>query len=161
MASGEIDTLCTDHAPWLFEYKVFPGMDITKLRPGVADLETMLPMLWAKGVETGKLTPNRFVELISTNVAKLFGMYPRKGNIAVGSDADIVLWDPNDTHKVEAATFFTACDYSPFEGWDVTGWPRTTLSRGEIVYQRNEILGIPGRGRVLRRTPFAPPAHAD
>jgi dihydropyrimidinase len=88
-------------------------------------------------------------------------MYPKKGNVAVGSHADIVLWDPNDTHRVEAATFFTACDYSPFEGWDVTGWPRTTLSRGEIVYQRNEILGIPGRGRVLRRTPFAPPAHAD
>lgn len=161
MATGEIDTLCTDHAPWLYEYKVFPGMDITKLRPGVADLETMLPMLWSKGVETGKLTPNRFVELISTNVAKLFGMYPKKGAIAVGSDADIVLWDPNDTHKVEAATFFTACDYSPFEGWDVTGWPRMTLSRGEIVYQRNEILGAPGRGKVLQRNPFSPPARAD
>lgn len=161
MASGEIDTLCTDHAPWLFEYKVFPGMDITKLRPGVADLETMLPMLWSKGVETGKLSPNRFVELISTNVAKLFGMFPKKGNIAVGSDADIVLWDPNDTHEVRAATFFTACDYSPFEGWDVTGWPSMTLSRGEIVYQRNEILGSPGRGKVIQRSPFVAPARAD
>ncbi len=158
MASGEIDTLCTDHAPWLYEYKVFPGMDITKLRPGVADLETMLPMLWSRGVETGKLTPNRFVELISTNVAKLFGMYPRKGEIAVGSDADIVLWDANDTHAVEAATFYTACDYSPFEGWEVTGWPRLTLSRGEVVYQRNEILGAPGRGKVIARKPFEAPA---
>ena len=158
MASGEIDTLCTDHAPWLYEYKVFDGMDITKLRPGVADLETMLPMLWSKGVETGRLTPNRFVELISTNVAKLFGMFPRKGHIAVGSDADIVLWDPNDTHPVEAATFHTACDYSPFEGWEVTGWPRMTLSRGEIVYDRNQILGTPGRGRVIERNPFTPPA---
>lgn len=161
MASGEIDTLCTDHAPWLFEHKVFPGIDITQLRPGVADLETMLPMLWSKGVETGKLSPNRFVELISTNAAKLFGMYPKKGSIAVGSDADIVLWDPNDTHKVEATTFFTACDYSPFEGWDVTGWPRMTLSRGEIVYQRNEILGRPGRGTVLKRQPFSPPPRTD
>ncbi|HET9659239.1 MAG TPA: amidohydrolase family protein [Thermomicrobiales bacterium] len=161
LASGEIDTLCTDHAPWLFEHKVFPGIDITKLRPGVADLETLLPVLWSKGVETGKLTPNRFVELISTNAAKLFGMYPRKGNIAVGSDADIVLWDPDDTHKVEAATFHTACDYSPFEGWDVTGWPSMTLSRGEIVYQRNEILASPGRGHVLKRKSFSPPAHAD
>ena len=114
-----------------------------------------------KGVETGKLTPNRFVELISTNVAKLFGMFPKKGNIAVGSDADIVLWDPNDTHKVEAATFLTACDYSPFEGWDVTGWPRMTLSRGEIVYQRNEILGSPGRGNVIQRSSFVAPARAD
>ena len=162
MATGEIDTLCTDHAPWLYEYKVFPGMDITKLRPGVADLETMLPMLWSKGVETGRLTPNRFVELISTNVAKLFGMYPRKGEIAIGSDADIVLWDPNDTHKVEAATFYTACDYSPFEGWEVTGWPRMTLSRGEVVYQRNEMLGAPGRGKVIARKSFdasAAPSH--
>lgn len=161
MASGEIDTLCTDHAPWLYEYKVFPGMDITKLRPGVADLETMLPMLWSKGVETGRLTPNRFVALVSTNVAKLFGMFPQKGTIAVGSDADLVLWDPNDTHRVEAATFFTACDYSPFEGWDVTGWPNMTLSRGEIVYRRNEILGSPGRGRVLARKPFEAPPHSD
>jgi dihydropyrimidinase len=161
MATGEIDTLCTDHAPWLFEYKVFDGMDITKLRPGVADLETMLPMLWSKGVEIGRLTPNRFVELISTNVAKLFGMYPKKGHIAVGSDADIVLWDPNDTHQVEAATFHTACDYSPFEGWEVTGWPRLTLSRGEIVYDRNRILGAPGRGRVIERKPFTAPAQSD
>jgi dihydropyrimidinase len=161
MASGEIDTLCTDHAPWLFEHKVFPGIDITKLRPGVADLETMLPLLWSKGVETGKLTPNRFVELVSTNAAKLFGLYPKKGNIAVGADADILLWDANDTHKVEAATFFTACDYSPFEGWEVKGWPRMTLSRGEIVYQRNEILGSPGRGHVLKRNPFSAPAYAE
>lgn len=161
MASGEIDTLCTDHAPWLYEYKVFPGMDITKLRPGVADLETMLPMLWSKGVETGKLTPNRFVELISTNVAKLFGMYPKKGEIAIGSDADIVLWDPNDTHPVAAATFHTACDYSPFEGWEVTGWPRMTLSRGEVVYQRNDILATPGRGKVIARKPFEAPARAE
>ncbi len=153
--------VCTDHAPWLYDYKVFPGMDITKLRPGVADLETMLPMLWSKGVETGKLTPNRFVELISTTTAKLFGLFPRKGTIAVGSDADIVLWDPGDTHKVEAATFYTACDYSPFEGWDVTGWPRTTISRGEVVYQRNEILGTPGRGTVLQREDFSPPAVSD
>ncbi len=161
LATGEIDTLCTDHAPWLYKYKVFDGMDITKLRPGVADLETMLPMLWSKGVETGRLTPNRFVELISTNVAKLFGMFPKKGHIAVGSDADIMLWDPNDTHRVEAATFHTACDYSPFEGWEVTGWPRMTLSRGEVVYNRNEILGVPGRGRVLERSPFVAPAQAD
>jgi dihydropyrimidinase len=161
MASGEIDTLCTDHAPWLFEYKVFEGMDITKLRPGVADLETMLPMLWSKGVATGRLTPNRFVELISTNVAKLFGMYPKKGLVAVGSDADLVLWDPNDTHPVEAATFHTACDYSPFEGWEVTGWPRMTLSRGEIVYDRNRILGAPGRGRVIERKPFTAPTRND
>ncbi|MGC4047616.1 MAG: amidohydrolase family protein [Armatimonas sp.] len=161
LATGEIDTVCTDHAPWLYEYKVFEGMDITKLRPGVADLETMLPMLWSKGVETGKLSPNRFVELISTNVAKLFGMFPKKGHIAVGSDADIVLWDPNDTHPVVASTFHTACDYSPFEGWDVTGWPRMTLSRGEIVYQRNEILGSAGRGRVIARNDFSAPAKAD
>lgn len=157
MAAGEIDTLCTDHAPWLYEYKVFDGIDITQLRPGVADLETMLPMLWSKGVATGRLSPNRFVELISTNVAKLFGLYPRKGHIAVGSDADIVLWDPKDTHPVEAATFHTACDYSPFEGWEVKGWPRVTISRGEIVYDRNDILGSPGRGRVLARSPFTPP----
>ncbi|MCA9858391.1 MAG: amidohydrolase family protein [Thermomicrobiales bacterium] len=161
MATGEIDTLCTDHAPWLYEYKVFPGMDITKLRPGVADLETMLPMLWSKGVETGRLTPNRFVELISATTAKLFGLFPRKGTIAVGADADIVLWDPNDTHKVEAATFYTACDYSPFEGWDVTGWPRITISRGDVVYQRNELLGTPGRGQVLQRENFSPPAVSE
>lgn len=161
LATGEIDTVCTDHAPWLFEYKVFPGIDITQLRPGVADLETMLPLLWSHGVATGRITPNRFVELVSTNAAKLFGLYPRKGAIEVGSDADIVLWDPNDRHAVEAATFHTACDYSPFEGWDVTGWPRVTISRGAVVYRRNDILGEPGRGRVLQRKPFSAPARTE
>ena len=153
LAAGEIDTVCTDHAAWRYADKVFPGVDVATVRPGVADLETLMPMLFSEGVVKGRLTAQRFVEVTSTNAAKLFGLFPRKGTIAVGSDADLVIWNQNRTKPVRAVEFQSNCDYSPYEGWEITGWPATTISRGEIVFDQGEILGTPGRGRLPRRGP--------
>ncbi|MGI8475088.1 MAG: dihydropyrimidinase [Thermomicrobiales bacterium] len=152
IASGEIDTLCTDHAAWTMADKVTPEMDVATVRPGVPDLDTMLPMLFSEGVGTGRISLERFVELTSTNAAKLFGLYPRKGTIAPGADADLVIWDPSISRPVRATAMFTNSDYSPYEGWEVTGWPVTTISRGEVVFDDGRILSEPGRGKVLRRT---------
>ena len=94
---------------------------------------------------------SRFVEVTSSNAAKLFGLYPSKGTIAVGSDADLVVWDPELERTIDAAMLKSNADYSVYEGWKVTGWPVVTLSRGEVVFQDGEVIGEPGRGRLLRR----------
>jgi len=151
LANGEIDTVCTDHAPWRLADKVVPGMDVATIRPGVADLDTMLPMLWSEGVGTGRISRQRFVAVISTNAAKLFGLFPRKGTIAPGADADLALWDPTLSKPVHAADLQTNSDYSPYEGWPVTGWPVATISRGEVVFADGAVTGARGRGQVLRR----------
>lgn len=153
LAAGEVDTVCTDHAPWMYKDKVAPGMDLTTIRAGVADLDTMLPMLYSEGVTTGRISLQQFVAVSSTNAAKLFGLFPRKGTIAVGSDADLAIWDPALTKPVRAADTATNADYSPYEGWQVTGWPVTTIHRGEVVYRDGQVLGKAGRGGIIRRGP--------
>lgn len=156
LQTGDIDTIGTDHAPWRYADKVVPGMDLTTIRPGVADLDTMLPMLWSEGVTTGRISRQRFVAATSTNAAKLFGLFPRKGCIAPGADADIVIWDPVRSQAVRAADHQTNADYSPYEGWNVTGWPVTTISRGQVVYHQGVVQGASGRGQVLARGVTAP-----
>ena len=150
---GDIQTFCTDHAPWKLEEKLDPSLTIGDLRPGVADLETLLPMLFSEGVNTGRISLHRFVEVTSTNAARLFGLFPQKGTIAVGSDADLTIWDPTATRAVDGQVMETNADYSPYDGWEVTGWPITTISRGEVVYDKGHIVGEPGRGRLVRRGP--------
>ena len=108
-------------------------------------------MLYSEGVRTGRISLQRFVELTATNAARLFGLYPRKGTIAPGSDADLVLFDPTLTRTVEPSMLKSNADYSVFEGWEVTGWPVTTLSRGEIVFEHDRVIGAPGRGELLPR----------
>lgn len=151
LAAGTVHTVCTDHAPWSLAAKLDPALTITKLRPGAENLQTMLPMLYSEGVRTGRLSLGRLVEVLSTNVAKLFGLYPRKGTIAVGSDADIVIFDPNLTRTVTAEMLKSNADYSVYEGWEVTGWPTTTIRRGEIVFADGEVIGQPGSGALVRR----------
>lgn len=151
LRTGDVDTVGTDHAPWRYADKVVPGMDVTTIRPGVADLDTMLPMLWSEGVAQGRISRQRFVAATSTNAAKLFGLFPRKGCIAPGADADLVIWDPAHSKPVRAAEQHTNADYSPYEGWGVTGWPITTISRGQVIYDKGEVRGAPGRGQVLTR----------
>ena len=151
LAAGEIDTLCTDHAAWTYADKVRPDMDIVNLRPGVADLDTMLPMLFSEGVVAGRITLQQFVNVTSTNAAKLFGLFPRKGTISVGSDADLAIWDPELTRPVRASALKSNSDYSPYEGWEVTGWPITTIHAGEVVYDNGEVLGKAGRAGIIRR----------
>ena len=148
---GEIQTCGTDHAPWRLAQKLDPALDVQTARQGVADLETMLPMLLSEGVRGGSLSLSRFVEVTSTNAAKLFGLYPRKGTIAVGSDADLVAWDLSEERTIEGSRMHSRADYSPYDGWTVTGWPVYTLSRGEVVLDRGRLTADPGRGRWLSR----------
>jgi dihydropyrimidinase len=151
LRQGTVHTVCTDHAPWSLAAKLDPAHSITRLRPGVENLQVMLPMLYSEGVRQGRISVQRMVEVLSTNAAKLFGLYPRKGTIAVGSDADVVIFDPTITRRIEGSMLKGNCDYSPYEGWEVTGWPVLTLRRGEVVYRDGEALGRPGSGMLLRR----------
>jgi dihydropyrimidinase len=152
LAQGAIHTVCSDHAPWSLAAKLDPSLTVASVRPGVADLETEYPMLYSEGVRRGRISLERFVELTATNAAKLFGLYPTKGCIAVGSDADLAIWDPDLTRTVGAPSFSRA-DYSPYDGWQVTGWPVTTLRRGEVAYDAGQVTARPGSGRLLRRGP--------
>lgn len=153
LAAGEIDTVCTDHAAWRYEDKVQPGLTVATVRPGVADLETQLPMLYSEGIGKGRITPQQFVAVSATNAAKLFGLFPQKGTIAVGSDADIAIWDPSLRKPVRAADQYSKAGYSPYEGWDVTGWPITTIRRGEVIFTDGKAIGQSGRGQLPRRGP--------
>lgn len=150
---GVLHTVCTDHAPWSLDAKLDPVLSVTTLRPGAENLQTMLPMLYSEGVRTGRISLGRFVEVLATNAAKLFGLYPQKGTIAVGSDADIVVFDPDLTRTITADMLKSNADYSVYEGWEVTGWPVVTLRRGEIVFENGEVIGAPGSGQLVRRGP--------
>jgi len=148
---GVVQTVCTDHAPWSLMAKLDPALTLTRLRPGVENLQTMLPMLYSEGVRQGRISLSRFVEVTATNSARLFGLYPRKGVIAVGSDADIVVFDPERTRTVDAVMLKSNADYSVYEGTAVTGWPEITIRRGEVVFRDDEVVGPPGSGQLVRR----------
>ncbi|HUG56367.1 MAG TPA: amidohydrolase family protein [Candidatus Limnocylindrales bacterium] len=154
LADGTLATVGTDHIPHRLSDKIDPGRTFDRIPPGMANLETMLPMLHSEGVLRGRLTLRRLVEVLAAAPARIAGLAPRKGAIAVGADADLVLFDPALRRTVRAADTFTACDHDPFEGWEVTGWPVVTLSRGEVLYARGEIVAPPGRGRFVPRAPL-------
>ncbi|MGQ0570286.1 MAG: dihydropyrimidinase [Armatimonadota bacterium] len=151
LRNGDIQCFCSDHAPWTLKQKLDPALDVSTIRQGVADLETLLPMLYSEGVRGNRVSLSRFVELTSTNVAKLFGMYPQKGTIAVGSDADLVVWDPQARRTIDGATMQSKAGYSAYDGWDVQGWPAYTISRGEVVLEEGRITARRGRGQWVRR----------
>ncbi|HET9894984.1 MAG TPA: amidohydrolase family protein [Streptosporangiaceae bacterium] len=157
LADGCIDTLGSDHAPWELSHKIDPSLDVTTARQGVADLETMLPMLFSAGVRTGRISLARFVELTSANPARLFGLYPRKGTISVGSDADLVIIDPQAHRVVDGSSMRSRAGYSAYDGFDVHGWPRFTVSRGEVVLEDGQVTAEPGRGTWLGRGPVTAP----
>jgi dihydropyrimidinase len=151
LATGEIDTVCSDHAPWTLSAKLDPALDVMTARQGVADLETLMPMLFSEGVVTGRLSLDRFVELTSANAARLFGLYPRKGVIAEGSDADLVLWDPQQRETIDGARMHSRAGYSVYDGWEVQGWPRFVLRRGQVVLTAGRPTVQPGQGRWVSR----------
>ena len=152
LAHDHLQVVSTDHCPFCFaDQKQLGVNDFTKIPNGGPGVENRLQLIHHHGVNQGRISLNRFVELVSTTPAKLFGLYPRKGEIAVGSDADLVLWDPHAMHKISAATHHMRVDYSMFEGFEVRGNARTVFSRGEIVVDNGQWLGRPGRGRYLRR----------
>lgn len=153
LAAGEVNTLGTDHVGWSREQKMNPALDITDLRPGVNNLQVMRPMLFSEGVVSGRLSLERFVAVTSTNAARLFGLYPQKGTIAVGADADLVLWDASETREIRGEDLLSNAGYSIYEGRQVTGWPRTTVLRGRVVYDEAKIQSEPGSGQLLKRGP--------
>jgi dihydropyrimidinase len=152
LADGTLDTVGTDHIPHTRAAKLAPGLTFDRIPPGVSNLETLLPMLYSEGVRKGRLTLSRMVDVLATGPARIAGMHPRKGVLAVGSDADIVVFDPEAHRTVRAAELHSACDYDPYEGWEVIGWPEVVISRGEIVFERGSLRATSGRGRFVPRS---------
>jgi dihydropyrimidinase len=147
-----LQVVSTDHCPFCFEdQKILGKDDFTKIPNGGPGIENRLQLIYHHGVNQGKLTLNRFVEITSTAPARIFGMYPKKGEIAAGSDADIVIWDPNARHTISSKTHHMRVDYSMFEGFEVQGNARTVISRGEVVIDGGKWHGKAGRGAYLRR----------
>jgi len=147
-----LQVVSTDHCPFCFEdQKVLGKDDFTKIPNGGPGIENRLQLIYHHGVNDGKLSLNRFVELVSTMPARIFGMYPRKGAIAAGSDADIVFWDPQADYTISAKTHHMRVDYSMFEGFRVKGNVRSVMSRGEMVVDNGQFLGKVGRGQYLKR----------
>ena len=157
LADGSIHTLGSDHAPWSLGDKVDDSLNVTTARQGVADLETAVPMLFSEGVRTGRISLSRFVALTSTNAARLFGLYPRKGTIAVGGDADLIVLDPQLRRTIDGRSMQSRAGYSVYDGREVYGWPRFTVSRGEVVLADGQVTAEPGRGQWLHREPTAAP----
>ncbi|MBO6784984.1 MAG: dihydropyrimidinase, partial [Alphaproteobacteria bacterium] len=153
LGDGLFDILSSDHAPYRFddEGKKRFGTDapFRKVANGMPGLETRAPILFSEGVMKGRLSLERFVELNSTNAARIYGLYPRKGTIAVGSDADIAIWDPEKTVIVTNDILHHNVDYTPFEGMEVQGWPVTVVSRGRIVCDKGELLSDTSHGQFL------------
>ena len=153
LKQDNLQVVSTDHCPFCFkDQKVLGKDDFTKIPNGGPGIENRLQLMYHYGVNQGQLSLNRFVELTSTTPARIFGMYPKKGEIAPGSDADLVLWDPSAAHTISAATHHMRVDYSMFEGYQVTGNARTVMSRGEVIVDKGQWLGRAGRGQYLKRT---------
>ena len=151
-----LQVVSTDHCPFCFkEQKELGKDDFTKIPNGGPGVEHRMSLIYSGGVSGGRFSVNRFVELVSTTPAKLFGLYPRKGTIAVGSDADLVIFNPNRKHTISARTHHMRVDYSMFEGIQVTGMPDVVLSRGKVVVEGDKFLGRAGQGQFLRRSAFA------
>jgi dihydropyrimidinase len=159
LSDGTIDVVGSDHCSWTLEEKAVGAEDFSRIPHGIPALETQLPTLWTAGVERQKLAvdgdrrANRLVEAMATAPAKLHGLYPRKGTIAIGSDADLVLFDDDRRETVSQARLHSRAGYEPCEGMEVIGWPVATFSRGELIAKDGEIVARPGRGQLLKRQP--------
>ena len=156
LQNGTFDLFSSDHCP--FRYEDDQGKLNEKgkrnfrwIPNGIPGVETRLPILFSEGVGKGRIDLNRFVALSSTNHAKLYGLYPRKGTIAIGSDADIALWDPNKPVTITNGILHHGADYTPYEGLDVTGWPVRVLVRGKTVTDGETLVGVKGSGNYLER----------
>jgi dihydropyrimidinase len=157
LADGSLSLVGSDHCPFFFKGQKELGKNNFSLIPnGIPTIEPMFSLLFSRGVVPGKFDVRRFVELSSTNAARLFGLYPRKGEIAVGSDADLVIFDPGKKVTLSHESLHSRVDYTPYEGVEVNGWPSYTISRGEVLYQHGELTleARAGRGQYLRRRPW-------
>ncbi len=153
LQSGSLSVVATDHCAFTTNQKRSGIGDFTKIPNGTGGLEDRMPMLWTHGVATGRLTPNEFVGVTSTNSAKILNCYPKKGAILVGSDADIVVWDPEKEKTITAAKQQSAIDYNVFEGKHVNGLPRFTLTRGYVAVNDGKVRAKEGHGEFVKRQP--------
>lgn len=154
IANGGGDVVDTDHVGYTRGEKMDPENTIVRSRNAANYLQDQLPLLFSEGVRKGRITVERMVALTATNPAKLFGLYPRKGIIATGSDADVVIWDPDLTKKIRDEDILSNGHFSIFNGWELTGWPITTIRRGEVVYHNGKVLAQAGTGQLAPRTPW-------
>ena len=154
LQSGLVQTVGTDHAPFDFATQKPMGRDdFTRIPNGIPSIEDRINLLWTHGVKTGRLTLQQFVAVASTNAAKIFDLWPRKGVIQPGADADLVLYDPSYRGTISAQTQTQAVDYNAFEGWPIEGRPAVVTVRGEVAVRDGTFCGVVGRGRFLKRVP--------
>ncbi|MDH3373065.1 MAG: dihydropyrimidinase [Gammaproteobacteria bacterium] len=156
LQSGNLQTTATDHCCFCADQKAMGKDDFRSIPNGTAGIENRMEVLWDQGVNTGRLTMNEFVKVTSTNAAQIFNIYPRKGSISVGADADIVVWDPQASKTISAKTHQQKIDYNIFEGMTVTGCASHTISRGKVVFADGELNVERGAGRYVDRPAFAP-----
>ena len=148
---GLVEVVATDHCPFFWEQKLAGKNDFSKIPNGHPAIEHRIELLYSEGVNKGRISLNKMVEVACTNPAKIFGMFPQKGTIAVGSDADIVLFDPNEQHQISAKTHHMNVNYSAYEGWQTTGKVKSVLLRGQLAIDDNECLVEKGYGRFIKR----------
>ena len=148
---GSVQVVATDHCPFKWEQKLMGKDDFSKIPNGHPAIEHRMELLFSEGVNKGRISLNKFVEVTSTNAAKIFGMFPRKGCIAPGSDADLIIFDPNKEHTISAKTHHMNVDYSAYEGWKVKGKTQTVIVRGNIAIENDSIKVKPGFGKFVKR----------
>jgi dihydropyrimidinase len=148
---GLVQVVATDHCPFKWEQKLMGKDDFSKIPNGHPAIEHRMELLYSEGVHKGKITLNKYVEVACTNPAKIFGMFPRKGTLAPGSDADMVIFDPNEAHTLSVSTHHMNVDYSAYEGWPVTGKVKTVILRGRVAIDKEECLVEKGYGKFIKR----------
>jgi dihydropyrimidinase len=148
---GLVQVVATDHCPFNWEQKKMGENDFSKIPNGHPAIEHRMELLFSEGVVKNKISLNKFVEVSSTNAAKIFGMYPQKGTIGIGSDADIVIFDPNEKHTISVNSHHMNVDYSAYEGWEITGKSKTIILRGNIAVDDNKLLVNKGYGKFIKR----------
>ena len=161
LAAGSLQVVATDHCAFTGEQKRMGLGDFRKIPNGTGGLEDRMPVLWAAGVNTGRLTKEEFVAVTSANIARILNIYPKKGAVAVGSDADLAIWDPTATKTVRAAKQFSRLEYNVFEGYECKGLPIVTLSRGKVAWAEGQMQAQRGDGAYVARDPFPAVAVAN
>jgi dihydropyrimidinase len=161
LQSGTLSVVATDHATFTQKQKRMGLSNFTMIPNGTGGLEDRMPVLWTSGVNTGRLTKEEFVAVTSANIAKILNMYPRKGVVRAGSDADIVVWDPKGTKTITAKKQMSRIEYNVFEGFACVGVPRTVISRGKVAWEQGDIRAKAGDGDFVPRAANAPVHQAN
>lgn len=161
LVAGSLQVVATDHCAFTRDQKRMGQGNFTRIPNGTGGIEERMKVVWHFGVNTGRLTPSEFVAVTSTNCARIYNIYPKKGVIQAGADADLVVWDPKATHTIRQQTHHSKLDVNVFEGITVTGVPKVTIAQGRVVWRDGKLDVRRGQGRNIQRPPFAPPFEAQ